>query len=69
MKINFECGKCGKTYDYEVEKVYMNSETMKAEYKNIPVCPHCGEENNYFLSEVGQGQMTELMFNDEIEMK
>ena len=37
MKINFECGKCVKTYDYEVKKVYMNSETMKAEFKNIPL--------------------------------
>ena len=61
MKINFECGKCKKTYDYEVEKVSMNFETIKAEYKNIPVCPYCKEKKNYFLSEEGQGQMTELM--------
>ena len=56
-----------KTYDYAVEKVSMNLEIMKAEYKNKPICPYCKEKNNYFLSEEGQGQMTELMFSGELE--
>ncbi|WP_321329174.1 hypothetical protein [uncultured Ilyobacter sp.] len=66
MIINFECGKCKKKYDYNVKKICM--ENSKVVFRETPICTFCGEDKDYFLSEKGQGEMTELMFEGKIKI-
>jgi hypothetical protein len=43
-------------------------ENSKVVFRETPICTFCGEDKDYFLSEKGQGEMTELMFEGKIEI-
>ena len=65
MIINFECKQCHCDFDSDVGRITFNENPPKLEKK--PVCPNCGEMTitEVYLSEIGQGQLTELFMNSE----
>lgn len=63
MKINFNCGTCGRNYDFEVGEPSTN-DNMDLVFEHGPICPKCGAEDKELLSELGQSQMTEWHLGD-----
>ena len=65
MTINFECRKCRKVFDCDVGKIGINKKTMRPDFEKAVVCPQCGKRtiDEVFLTELGQGQMTEATWN------
>ena len=65
MIINFECKKCHHDFDSDVGHITFNENPPKLERE--PVCPNCGERTieEVYLTEIGQGQLTELFMNNE----
>ncbi len=63
MVVNFNCGKCGYNYNYEVVEPRMDEEGY-LEFKNHPMCPKCGIRGEELLSELGQSQMTDWHLGD-----
>ena len=61
MVINFECKGCKKEFDCEMGKIGINEQTWRPDFEKPIICPRCGERtmDEVFLTELGQGQMTE----------
>jgi hypothetical protein len=65
MIINFECKKCKNTFDCEVGKIGIDENSFKPTFEKSIVCPKCGKlkMSEVFLTEIGQGQMTDATMN------
>lgn len=66
--IKFECNKCGEDFDCEVGKItFPDKINEKLGFEKDIICPNCGklEEDEIFLSEYGQTQISQLYFKDE----
>ena len=65
MTINFGCRKCGKEFDCDVGKIGIDKTTMRPDFEKPILCPQCGKRtiDEVFLTEIGQGQMTEATWN------
>lgn len=63
--LNFECKNCKKEFDCEVGQIAINEKTMRPVFEKPIICPQCGERSidDVFLTELGQGQMTEATWN------
>lgn len=63
MTLNFECKTCHAHFDSDVGKITFDEDPPKFEKK--PFCKNCGERSvdEVYLTEVGQGQLTELFMN------
>ncbi|MDL1984245.1 MAG: hypothetical protein LWX54_08675 [Deltaproteobacteria bacterium] len=61
MEINFECQKCKTIFDCDVGQVSIDEKVMRPRFEKKLVCPKCGELtiNDVYLTELGQGQLTE----------
>jgi len=65
MEVNFECKKCKGIFDCDVGNISMNEETFRPIFENKLICPKCGEltMDEVFLTELGQGQLTDITMN------
>ncbi len=65
VEINFECKKCGKTFDCDVGIVTLPEDSERPCFEKKIICPVCGERSmdDVFLTELGQGQLTEATFD------
>jgi hypothetical protein len=65
MTINFGCRKCRKEFDCDVGKIGINKKTMRPDFEKPILCPQCGKRtmDEVFLTELGQGLMTEATRN------
>lgn len=72
--INFLCLKCGIEFDCDVGEIDFTMEDGMPGYEHSIVCSRCGAKytgegdnfsDNFELTEIGQSQMTELLFNSE----
>ena len=65
MTINCECRKCRKEFDSDVGKIRIDQATLRPDFEKPVVCPKCGKRtiDEVFLTELGQGQMTEATWN------
>ncbi len=65
MEINFECKKCKQEFDCDVGNISISRKTMRPVFESKVICPRCGERtiDDVYLTEVGQGQMTEATLN------
>ncbi|MCP5102295.1 MAG: hypothetical protein GY950_02900 [bacterium] len=61
MEINFECKKCGNTFDCDIGAVTFPENSNRPCFEKKIICPVCGERSmdDVFLTELGQGQLTE----------
>lgn len=61
MEIRFECKKCRKEFNCEMEKIGINEQTMRPTFEKPIICPRCGKKtiDEVLLTELGQSQMTE----------
>ena len=61
MEINFECQKCKTIFDCDVGQVSIDEKAMRPRFEKKLVCPKCGEltMDEVYLTELGQGQLTE----------
>jgi hypothetical protein len=64
MFLNFECKKCHHYFDSDVGQITFDENPPRLEKK--PVCPDCGERTikEVYLTEIGQGQLTEIFMNN-----
>jgi len=65
LKINFECQKCKRIFDCDIGQVSIDEKTMRPRFEKKLVCPKCGELtiDEVYLTELGQGQLTEATMN------
>lgn len=70
--INFWCIHCEIEFDFDVGKINFETEDGSPEYQNAIICRQCGVKyvgkvdnfsDNFELTEIGQSQLTELMFS------
>ncbi len=69
MLLNLECRACHRVFDADVGQVRFVDQSRGPEpvFAKAPCCPKCGERSNeqVYLTEVGQGQLTEVWFQVE----
>ncbi len=69
MVINFECRKCGVLFDCDVGIVALPENSDRPHFENGIICPKCGQlsMDDVFLTELGQGQLTQATSGFEAE--
>jgi rubredoxin len=69
MEINFECKKCGVIFDFDVGEVGIDESTFRPKFEKKLSCPSCGNItiDEVLLTELGQGQLTQVSFDFENE--
>lgn len=50
-KLDFICSKCNAKYDFDVMAIYFDSLHNKEKFLSNPVCPYCGEREDYNFQE------------------
>jgi len=65
MIINFDCKKCGQTFDCEMGQIGIDEASMRPTFEKDIVCPKCGvlTIDDVLLTELGQSQMTEATWD------
>lgn len=65
MEINFQCRQCQQVFDSEVGQIRFEPGAERPEFEQPIACPACGERtmDEVFLTETGQGQLTEAVLN------
>jgi hypothetical protein len=66
--LNIECKGCHKIFDAEVGVVTFSEKDNSPIFEKNPICTKCGERTttDIYLTEIGQGQMTEIYFSSSI---
>lgn len=69
MEINFECRKCGGTFDCDIGKVEVPEDSERPVFEKSIVCPKCGLRpmDGVFLTELGQSQLTEATLDFDLD--
>lgn len=69
MLLSLECRTCHRVFDANVGQVEFADQGRGLEpvFEKRPLCPKCGERSNeqVYLTEEGQGQLTEVWFQVE----
>ncbi len=65
MKINFQCKKCKKEFDYDVGSVSIDYKKGRPIFEKDIMCPRCGKRSmdDVSLTELGQSQLTEATWD------
>ncbi|MEW6173389.1 MAG: hypothetical protein AB1510_10045 [Bacillota bacterium] len=65
MIINFECKRCHRFFNSDVGSVTLPEDSERPHFEKMPLCPTCGELtiDDVWLTELGQSQLTEAIFD------
>jgi hypothetical protein len=69
MIINFECKRCHRIFDSDVDSVTLHDDSDRPHFEKRPLCPACGELmiDDVWLTELGQSQLTEATSDFDVD--
>jgi rubredoxin len=67
MKINFACENCLQIFDVDMIAIEFD-QYRDLLFNPLPECPNCGATKEIFLSNYGQEQIEDMMFQNNIKI-